>query len=219
MSTRREHIISDDHDGGGCFVSRTVFPPYITSLRQPLSIFPRRFSKMATIISLIFPASISTLAAAFTRLPPAAFSTKGRHAISCRLVSKRTILDPPISNDTSHDTHDWQYVLHLAEDSAQRAGEIMRATTGKIAVSKEKANTRDIVTDADVACQQVIRQTIDAVFPNHVFLGEEQVASGSQASIQALETALQDSRSSNVQERLLWIVDPIDGTTNFQNGA
>jgi myo-inositol-1(or 4)-monophosphatase len=90
----------------------------------------------------------------------------------------------------------------------------MKRTTGRIAVKKEKANVRDLVTDSDIACQQVIRQTIDAVFPSSLVLGEEDVGYGSQASIQALEDVL----SNREEGQLLWIVDPIDGTTNFQAG-
>ena len=92
----------------------------------------------------------------------------------------------------------------------------MRQTTGRISVKNEKANVRDIVTDSDIACQQVIRQTIDAVFPLALFLGEEDVGSGSQASIYALQEAL---ASNQEEQQLLWIVDPIDGTTNFQAGV
>lgn len=136
------------------------------------------------------------------------------------LGCKRTILDPSFNKEEEeNDGGDWQFVLHIAEDAARRAGEIMRQTTGRISVKNEKANLRDIVTDSDIACQQVIRQTIDAVFPSALFLGEEDVGSGSQASIHALQEALATAASnSNQEEQLLWIVDPIDGTTNFQAG-
>jgi myo-inositol-1(or 4)-monophosphatase len=134
------------------------------------------------------------------------------------LGCKRTILDPSFNKEEENDGGDWQFVLHIAEDAARRAGEIMRQTTGRISVKNEKANLRDIVTDSDIACQQVIRQTIDAVFPSALFLGEEDVGSGSQASIHALQEALAAASNSNQEEQLLWIVDPIDGTTNFQAG-
>lgn len=141
-----------------------------------------------------------------------------RFASSTSSLFTRTILDSSDDQSDDNDDRDWQYVLHLAEDAARKAGEIMLHTTGRIAVSKEKANVRDIVTDADVACQQVICSTINAVFPHDAFLGEEDVDSGSQASIKALQQALDNSNDNDEQGRLLWIVDPIDGTTNFQNG-
>lgn len=53
----------------------------------------------------------------------------------------------------------------------------------------------------------MIENRIKANFPTHDFLGEEDVAPGSAASAQALEQML--------AKEWLWIVDPIDGTTNF----
>lgn len=50
-----------------------------------------------------------------------------------------------------------------------------------------------------------------ATFPDHNFLGEEDVPPGKEASAAALEAKLS-------KEGWLWIVDPIDGTTNFVHG-
>lgn len=144
------------------------------------------------------------------------FTIKGPCFIVSRRLSTsasaRTILDAPTPSNTSNDDgRDWQYVLHLAEDAARRAGEIMKSTTGRIASLDQKSNVRDLVTESDIACQQVIFSTINAVRPNDVFLGEESVNSGSEASINALRQALKSNGGDN--DRLLWIVDPIDGTT------
>jgi len=49
-------------------------------------------------------------------------------------------------------------------------------------------------------------------FPDHDFLGEEDVPPGKEASAAALEAKLSEN------EGWLWIVDPIDGTTNFVHG-
>lgn len=51
------------------------------------------------------------------------------------------------------------------------------------------------------------------MYPDHDFLGEEQVAAGQNAAIAALEEKLTKPSSP-----WLWIVDPIDGTTNFASG-
>ena len=48
-------------------------------------------------------------------------------------------------------------------------------------------------------------------FPDHNFLGEEDVSPGKEASAAALDAKL-------VDDGFLWIVDPIDGTTNFVHG-
>lgn len=126
--------------------------------------------------------------------------------------SGRTILDDaPPSDSTENSKHDWQYILHLAEDAATRAGSIMKATTGRISSTQTKSNVRDLVTESDVASQQIIFSTINAVRPNDVFLGEEAVDPGSEASIEALRQAL--ITNDDDDDRLLWIVDPIDGTT------
>lgn len=50
-------------------------------------------------------------------------------------------------------------------------------------------------------------------FPDHVLLGEENVEPGAEASTAALKKALEEEGS-----EWLWIVDPIDGTTNFVHG-
>lgn len=53
-----------------------------------------------------------------------------------------------------------------------------------------------------------------ATFPQHDFLGEEDVPPGKEASAAALDAKL----SSDTSGDWLWIVDPIDGTTNFVHG-
>lgn len=50
-------------------------------------------------------------------------------------------------------------------------------------------------------------------FPDHALLGEENVEPGAEASTVALKKALEEGGSD-----WLWIVDPIDGTTNFVHG-
>jgi myo-inositol-1(or 4)-monophosphatase len=59
-----------------------------------------------------------------------------------------------------------------------------------------------LVTEADLASQQAIQRILLEAFPEHGFLGEEQEPT----SPDKLEA---DSR---------WIVDPLDGTTNYVHG-
>ena len=58
---------------------------------------------------------------------------------------------------------------------------------------------RDLVTDADLAAETVILSTIRAAYPGHAILSEE---AGAQAG----------------EESLLWLIDPLDGTTNYARG-
>jgi myo-inositol-1(or 4)-monophosphatase len=70
---------------------------------------------------------------------------------------------------------------------------------------REKGNNQGIVTEADENCEAFLKRSILQTFPDHTFLGEESGTSSGE---------LISKNASN----LLWIVDPIDGTTNFANG-
>src|SRR5438309_13340 len=58
----------------------------------------------------------------------------------------------------------------------------------------------DLVTEADLASQEAIFSYLRRRFPQHAFLGEEEPSTASRPGPDAPPT---------------WIVDPIDGTTNF----
>ena len=66
------------------------------------------------------------------------------------------------------------------------------------------------MTSVDKMCQYTIKSIILRDFPNHSFLGEEDISPGIDAAEKAL---LKLEKKKN-----LWIVDPIDGTTNFAHG-
>ena len=122
---------------------------------------------------------------------------------------------------------DLQQVLHTIESSAYAAGEIALSTAGKIAIKDTKANARDLVTESDVKCQALIREIISNEFPNDVFLGEEGIDLSGDSSIASsdalkaalgIASALAEEDATQQQDKLLFICDPIDGTTNFQAG-
>lgn len=89
----------------------------------------------------------------------------------------------------------------------------MKANVGAD-VLKTKFNPKDLLTEVDGQCQTVIEKVVSKQFPEHALLGEENVAPGAAASTVALSDALDGE---GVAE-WLWIVDPIDGTTNFVHG-
>lgn len=95
--------------------------------------------------------------------------------------------------------------------AAREAGMLIRGQIGKALQVGEKTSISDLVTEVDKACERMIRTELLSAFPDHKVLGEEGVAPGTEASIEALEKALAASD-------YLWIVDPIDGTTNFVHG-
>lgn len=98
----------------------------------------------------------------------------------------------------------------VAEAAAREAGQLIRERIGQAKEVGEKASNFDLVTEVDKQSEAVIRTELLAAFPEHKILGEEGVAPGSQASAEALSKAL--------SAEYLWIVDPIDGTTNFVHG-
>ncbi|MBX3421259.1 MAG: inositol monophosphatase [Pirellulaceae bacterium] len=89
--------------------------------------------------------------------------------------------------------------LAAACDAARGAGRILLEHLGKVSV-REKAQA-DLVTDADVASQQVIMRLLAGRFPQYAFLGEESSAEEQQAALDS--------------NKPVWVVDPLDGTVNF----
>src|SRR5580704_15410541 len=93
---------------------------------------------------------------------------------------------------------DLLHFLDVAKQAALGAADVLESWRRKFQV-KEKGRF-DLVTDADVASQRAIQAHLSAAFPDHAFLGEEEGASKSRPDPDAPPT---------------WIVDPIDGTTNY----
>lgn len=108
-------------------------------------------------------------------------------------------------------------VLEVATAAARQAGALMRQHVGRIDVEKEKATYQDLVTACDKACQDTIEAAIKSSFPTHDILGEESVPSGWAASTAAIDAKLR-AVADGLPTPWLWIIDPIDGTTNFVHG-
>ncbi|WP_438444843.1 inositol monophosphatase family protein [Gorillibacterium sp. sgz5001074] len=98
----------------------------------------------------------------------------------------------------------------VAINTAAKAGEWIKSKLGDFSSLNIKTSPQDLVTEVDKGSEQMIRNLILTHFPHHSFLGEEGVEPGAAASIQALEEAS--------EAEYLWIVDPVDGTTNFVHG-
>ncbi|HVX12372.1 MAG TPA: inositol monophosphatase family protein [Pirellulales bacterium] len=87
----------------------------------------------------------------------------------------------------------------VCERGARAGGAVLLDWAGRFSV-REKGPS-DLVTEADLASQQAIRDVLLGAFPEHGFLAEEneQIA----------------SRSDDYR----WIVDPLDGTMNYVHGV
>ncbi|HEY2251359.1 MAG TPA: inositol monophosphatase family protein, partial [Planctomycetaceae bacterium] len=74
------------------------------------------------------------------------------------------------------------------------AGHILQDWAGRFTVSEK--GPADLVTEADVASQAAIHEILHTRFPDHGFLGEEGL-------------------NSNPEAEYRWIIDPLDGTSNY----
>ena len=93
-------------------------------------------------------------------------------------------------------------MLNVAVKAARAAGAIInRAALDVESVRVSAKQTNDFVTEIDQAAEAIIIETLLTAYPGHGILAEE---SGS-------EHGAQDSE-------FVWIIDPLDGTTNFIHG-
>src|SRR5882724_3655413 len=95
-------------------------------------------------------------------------------------------------------------MLTIAVRAARRAGSIINRAaldSGGLQVRSKQAN--DFVTEVDRAAEAAIIEAVQKSYPEHAILGEE---SGAIAS---------GSGSGSGKHEYRWIIDPLDGTTNF----
>jgi myo-inositol-1(or 4)-monophosphatase len=89
----------------------------------------------------------------------------------------------------------------IALRAARRAGElIVRASDDLERVNVRNKNPNDFVSEVDVQAEQEIIRQLRRAYPEHAFLGEE------------------SGRDGPEDADYLWIIDPLDGTTNFLRG-
>lgn len=102
--------------------------------------------------------------------------------------------------------------LDVAKSAAILAGRHMVSRIGAQVIDT-KLDKADLVTAVDRECQEIVAREIQTAFPTHLMLGEESVPPGIDAAMDALQARLLEIGADDY----LWIVDPIDGTTNFVN--
>jgi myo-inositol-1(or 4)-monophosphatase len=91
-------------------------------------------------------------------------------------------------------------LTRLAIQAARQGGTILLEHAKKGFQIHKKDQTINLVTEADLRSEEAIIQTIRHAFPEHQILSEEQ--------------GMQDTPTNPVK----WIIDPLDGTTNFAHG-
>ena len=90
-------------------------------------------------------------------------------------------------------------VLNVAIEAAHAAGEIMRRQLHRVdAIPVERKARHDYVSEIDRACESEIVREIKRFYPDHAFLCEESGMQGESEDV--------------------WIIDPLDGTSNYLHG-
>lgn len=91
-------------------------------------------------------------------------------------------------------------MLELAIDAAREAGRFLKQSVGKIKqIDRKLGQETNLVTEIDRKAESMIVERIKKRYPHHAFLGEE-------------------FGESDGQSEYKWIIDPLDGTTNFTHG-
>lgn len=86
-------------------------------------------------------------------------------------------------------------MLNIAIEAAKQAGKIaLKYFEGTPRISYKKDLSP--VTNADIACEKLIRKILQKKFPDHGFMGEE-------------------LPGENTDAKYVWIIDPIDGTRDY----
>ena len=94
-------------------------------------------------------------------------------------------------------------MLNTAIKAARRAGSMInRAALDPTKIKVSEKDKNDFVTNIDKECEIEIINILKTAYPKHEFLGEE---SGN----------YNDENIEKLKKGYTWIIDPIDGTTNF----
>jgi myo-inositol-1(or 4)-monophosphatase len=89
--------------------------------------------------------------------------------------------------------------LAAAVDAARVAGEVIRTgAMHRSTLAIERKTVNDFVSEIDKRAERVIIETLATRFPDHAFKAEESGDAGN--------------------SRYTWVIDPLDGTTNFLHG-
>ncbi len=91
-------------------------------------------------------------------------------------------------------------LVNIAVKAARKAGKIIVQKSYRVdQLRADRKGARDFVTEVDLLAEQAIVETIHEAYPNHAILTEEQLSSSGR----------------DVE----WIIDPLDGTTNYMHGV
>jgi myo-inositol-1(or 4)-monophosphatase len=103
------------------------------------------------------------------------------------------------ADDTQRRSHDLDAFLDRAIAAARAGGEVVReGARNRATLQIERKQSNDFVSVIDKGSERAILELLSARFPSHAFIAEETGSSGS--------------------SEYVWLIDPLDGTTNFLHG-
>ena len=94
-------------------------------------------------------------------------------------------------------------MLDFAIQTAREAGRVLAERFGRTSLQVMRKGDIDLVTESDLAAERLIVERIRSHFPRHAILTEEA------GVVETRETSTGDYK---------WIIDPLDGTTNYAHG-
>jgi myo-inositol-1(or 4)-monophosphatase len=94
-------------------------------------------------------------------------------------------------------------LLDFAIETAREAGRVLAERFGRASLEVSHKGDIDLVTESDLAAERVIVERIRSYYPRHAILAEESGASEHEGA---------------AASGYKWIVDPLDGTTNYAHG-
>ncbi|XP_028392369.1 inositol monophosphatase 1-like [Dendronephthya gigantea] len=104
------------------------------------------------------------------------------------------------SKTNPNEKHNLDLYYQEAVNIAKIAGKLVREAFYSEKRIDTKDHKTDLVTETDQESERIIKKHFKEKFPSHSFIGEESVAGGEKC---------------NLTDNPTWIIDPIDGTTNF----
>lgn len=91
-------------------------------------------------------------------------------------------------------------MIEIAVEAALEAGKLLKMHSGKPkSIERKEGQETNLVTEIDRQSEEIVIGTIKKHFPHHDFLAEE-------------------SGGREQQSEYRWVIDPLDGTTNFTHG-
>lgn len=92
-------------------------------------------------------------------------------------------------------------MINIAIEAAKTAGKILKQNVGKVReIQLKEGESKNLVTEIDKRSEECILTLLRRHYPNHEFLAEE--------------SGMQKGGSPEYR----WVIDPLDGTTNFTHG-